>query len=618
MKKTTIDSFAHVVHQRLPMMWRPIILISIFIGMCFVLLNPTTVAANDEPQPSNRSDKTKILLTQYEWWMIYWSDNSVVCDFFIDHEGNPTDDEIRYRCSEYLLQTWKQTPDCVNPEGISASCSGVYLKPVNSIPIQKEIEVQPAQPSIWLTLEGCETSGEDEDYCTGQPFLRFTGEEPLAGHTITRIYGRIGSKSFNCNSSTCAISLNETELEGVKIIFEADSSYGDSTGKYVAYARVIPHETLDDTYLVDIISSQFTGRPAPSGSDIWKVFPESTELPEWLDTPDNSSGLATSQKLYYLAAALIQNGLVVAGSCDQNGLATSNAANECGVSAAEPLIRDWQNQFDEEILAVAKTNNVPATLVKNTFIRESQLWPGTYHNDKEIGLSQLTEHGVDTLLLWNPDFYSSFCPLVLDEPYCAVGYALQGEYNQNLLKGMLLQKVNASCPTCENSFSVDKANYSIHVFSETLKANCSQVNRLIENITGSAARDVSSYTDLWRFTLLNYNAGAGCLGDAITRTWDADDPIDWQHVASNLDPACQNAADYVVDISRGDTAEILTFSTPLPTATATPIRSATPTRTPTHTGTPTRTAFPTITLTPTPTSTEDEVVPDPTTTLSLD
>jgi len=578
-----------------------------------VFQHPTAAAADHEPQPSDRLQKTQTLLTQYEWWMVYWSDHTIACDFFINHEGNPTSEEIQSSCSGYLLQTWLDSPDCGNIDhNDTTACTGVYLKPVSSTPVQRVIEVQTNPPSVWLTLEGCEISAADEDYCTGQPSLRFTGKEPLAGHTITRIYGRVGSESFNCNSNTCTISLSETGPEGIEIVFEADSSFGDSTGKQTAYARVIPHETLEDTYRVDIISSQFTGKSAPSCSEIWNVFPETADPPNWLDTPADAADLATSQKLYYLAAALIQNGLVDARNCDQNGLAGSNTANECGVNAAEPIIREWQNQFDQEILAVAKIDHVPATLIKNTFIRESQLWPGTYHNDQEVGLSQLTEHGVDTLLLWNPDFYASFCPLVVDESNCFAGYALQSEYIQSLLRGTLLQRVNATCPACENGFNMDKANYSIHVFSETLKANCSQVNQLIENITGDTARHLSEYTDLWRFTLLNYNAGAGCLGNAISRTWDADDPIDWQHVASNLDPACQNAADYVYDISMGDTVEISTFSTPLPTPTATPIRSSTPTITSIPTKTPTRTITPTMTPTipPTLTSTTDLTTPD--------
>lgn len=568
-----------------------------------MLLNPLSAKADDDPNPNDRSHKTKVIITQYEWWLIYRLDNTVACDFFVDHTGDPTDEEIQSKCSGYLLQTLKNSPACEASDNASViPCSGVFLRRVNSTSVQTEIEVDTAPPSVWLSLEGCEYKKENNAYCTGVPFLRFTGEEPIAGHTITRIYGRVGSKSFNCNSNTCAVSLRETELEGVKIIFEADSSFGDSTGKYVAYARVIPHKTLDDAYLIDVISPQYTGRVAPSCSNIWKVFPESTDLPAWLDTPGDASGLESSHRLYYLAAVLIRNGLVNPIGCDNNGLATNDTANECGVNAAEPVIRDWQNQFDKEILAVAMADNVPAALVKNTIIRESQLWPGTYHDNKEVGFSQLTEHGADTLLLRNPDFYSSFCPLVLDEMYCTIGYAMQSDYIQSLLKGALLQKVNASCPFCKNGINVDRANYSIHVFSETLKANCSQVNQLLENITGDSARDVSTYTDLWRFTLLNYNAGAGCLGNAINRAWDEDDPIDWEHVAANLSPACQNAADYVVDISKGDTDEILVFSTPLPTATPTPIMTATPTRTFTPTRTATITITPTMEFSPTPTS----------------
>ncbi len=238
------------------------------IGISIAFLQPTAAAADDEPQRSDRSEKTQTLLTQYEWWMIYRSDQTIACDFFIDHEGNPTSEEIQNSCSSYLLQTWLESPDCVNFENSTTGCTGVYLKPVSSTPIQREVEVQTNPPSVWLTLEGCEYRAEDEDYCTGQPSLRFSGKEPLAGHTITRIYGRAGSESFNCNSNTCTISLSETGPEGIEIVFEADSSFGDSTGKQTAYARVIPHETLEDTYRVDIISNQFIGRPAPSCSEI--------------------------------------------------------------------------------------------------------------------------------------------------------------------------------------------------------------------------------------------------------------------------------------------------------------------------------------------------------------
>jgi len=95
-----------------------------------------------------------------------------------------------------------------------------------------------------------------------------------------------------------------------------------------------------------------------------------------------------------------------------------------------------------------------------------------------------------------------------------------------------------------------KAAYSIHAFAETLKANCAQVDRLIGNTTGKTSREVSSYADLWRFTLVNYNAGPGCLGAALQHTRDANLPIDWTNVSANLEAGCSSTVDYVLDISK--------------------------------------------------------------------
>jgi len=55
---------------------------------------------------------------------------------------------------------------------------------------------------------------------------------------------------------------------------------------------------------------------------------------------------------------------------------------------------------------VAKIDDVPAQLLKNIFLRESQLWPGIYNSIKEVGLGHLTDNGADTILLWNPDFFN--------------------------------------------------------------------------------------------------------------------------------------------------------------------------------------------------------------------
>jgi len=139
------------------------------------------------------------------------------------------------------------------------------------------------------------------------------------------------------------------------------------------------------------------------------------------------------------------------------------------------------------------------------------------------------------------------------------------DYIQSVLRGALLRKTNASCASCDEKIDLTKANFSIHVFAETLKANCSQVNQLFANTFDTPAGQMASYSDLWRFALINYNAGPGCLATALQKTYDTGEDATWENVAANLDPACRTAVDYVVDISQGDTPSITEFSTPEPT-----------------------------------------------------
>ena len=126
----------------------------------------------------------------------------------------------------------------------------------------------------------------------------------------------------------------------------------------------------------------------------------------------DASGLNSSLSLYFLSAMLINNGTVDARACPAGGLNTPTTANECGVEKAATAVTAWQNQFDEQIFQTSQDTGIPGQLIKNIFARESQLWPGIYQNFKEAGLGQLTEDGADAALLWNPDFYTQFCPLV--------------------------------------------------------------------------------------------------------------------------------------------------------------------------------------------------------------
>jgi hypothetical protein len=81
-------------------------------------------------------------------------------------------------------------------------------------------------------------------------------------------------------------------------------------------------------------------------------------------------------------------------------------------------------------------------------------------------------------------------------------------------------------------------------------ANCGQAGQLVRNFTGGAPGNSATYEDLWKFTLVNYNAGPGCLGEALDATLIANQPFTWENLSSRLTPACVGARDYVNEISR--------------------------------------------------------------------
>jgi hypothetical protein len=246
---------------------------------------------------------------------------------------------------------------------------------------------------------------------------------------------------------------------------------------------------------------------------------------------------------------LIRAGAVDVTACSDGGLLPEGSASACGMEASREAVTAWQNQVDGIIVSVAQDTGVPAHLLKNLFAVESQFWPGrSLRND--IGLGQLTEKGADTALLWNPAFYYQFCPLVMDSSECSKGYLHLTDKQQEYLRQALIVEVDATCDTCPLGINLDRANFGVGVFAHTLLANCEQTGQLVENITGGKAGDSASYEDLWKFTLANYNAGPGCLGNALDATNGEDQQLTWDNVSSHLEPACQGAINYVNDINQ--------------------------------------------------------------------
>jgi len=519
-------------------------------GSVFASFSRGSAAPRLDPPGPDRFSVTTVNYTKYFWWMIYWRETEVECVIEIDHEGMPTPGDVYVDCGEDYYEEWVNQKPCTETD--ITLCNGLYVVPVGSEPAQKEIATKLPAPIVQVTLENCSpVYTSSTSICEFEPILALTGVEPLPGFEIIGIEGLYEGQPFNCGP-VCRLKLPITGDEGRTIRFWAYSSYGDSSEVFNALMRVAetnagnPDQSF---WYVDVLSSQWAGVPVASCVQAWQVLPPVGGPPRWLSTPTQSETLGTEIPYNYLAANLIKRKVVDASFCEDNGLLPDGGANNCGMEAARTAVTDWQNQFDSLILNVAKDSGVPAHLLKNLFAEESQFWPGISTKD-DVGLGQLTEDGADTTLLWNPPFFYQFCPLVMDSGECAKGYLHLDEEQQVYVRQALIAAVNATCEDCPLGIDVERANFSISVFAHTLLANCEQAGQLVENITGGTAGSAATYEDLWKFTLVNYNAGPGCLGDALDATDTDRQDLTWENVSTHLSPACAGAVDYVNDISQ--------------------------------------------------------------------
>jgi hypothetical protein len=304
-------------------------------------------------------------------------------------------------------------------------------------------------------------------------------------------------------------------------------------------------------WYVDVLSSQWLGQPAAICADGWGSFPPVGGPPDWLTSPDTREELATDIPYNYLASSLIAQGLGNAIACSHGGLDPGGGASQCGLENARQAVDDWQNRFDQKILATAQETGVSAYLLKNLFARESQFWPGHSPAMGETGLGHLTKDGADTTLSWNSSFYDQFCPRVLMGERCSKGYLHLQDDERLILRQSLLASINATCTECPLGLDIAKADSSVNVFAQTLIANCRQTGQVVRNFTGDAPGVSVSYEDLWKLTLVNYNAGPGCLGAAISGTRLHGLELTWENISPHLSPACAPATDYIHDISQG-------------------------------------------------------------------
>lgn len=516
----------------------------------------TTAASGRTPNAPGRHRIITISETVHGWWLTKWQTNHVTCEIYVSHSGLPTRQEVLDACGQEVYQTWLTTAPCLPAEqgGDASTCKGLYLHQAGESVVQREVTVDLPTPDIKLSLQGCEPTPSD-DRCSQLPSLDFAAYEPLPNERILSVRGTVDGVAFRCDSDHCFIQLSPTRPSGSTVYFWAESSFGDRTPAYTAKVRVVPVGPAGSQqgWYVDVLSSQWSGPAPPACSVMWDSLPPVGGLPAWLSTPKDATGLASDSPYAYLAGSLIRIGQVDASSCPDGGLLPSGAASPCGQAAAGPAVTAWQNRFDQPILRVAQTSHVPAALLKRMFAQESQFWPGTYFDSKEIGLGQITESGADTTLLWNPSFFVQFCPLVLGQGACGQGYLQLRPGEQALLRGALAGQANASCTTCPAGVDMDRADQSVGVFAATLTANCQQVGWMIKSIADLQPGDATTYDDLWRLTLANYNAGPGCTAKAIQDAWQREGRLDWATVSTHLAPVCANSIRYVQQIT-GDSA----------------------------------------------------------------
>ena len=501
--------------------------------------------------PVSRQTEIIIPYIEYEWWLMRWADNGYECRIITDQEGLPTDDDIYIYCGNSRYQEWLKTKAC-NPalEGVdTSSCSGYYLHKVSSETKEKIISVELPLPEAWISITECDLK-PPQNRCANLPKLTISGLEPLPNESVTRIQGTYNDIPFICEGNTCEIPLRPTREAGVEIKFWVDSSYGDQSNQYSALIRVLDAGVSlgpnAGEWIVDIISERWQEYQADGCSPIWGVFPPVSELPAWLSSPEWPQLLATDDPYMFLAGRLINNGIIDAGTCPGGGLEENGYANMCGLELARVAVDEWQNRFDNEIIDTAKETGIPSQLLKNMFAVESQFWPGIC-NEEEHGLGQLTELGADTLLLWNPTFFNQFCPLVIDEESCQLGYSQLSDENQLILRTSLADSDSLDCPSCPANIDLTNAAMSIDLFAQTLLANCQQVGQIISNVSGNPPVLVTNFMDLWLFTIANYHSGAGCLTRALIA---AGSPYTWENVYPKLEAECPGTKNYVDEVTR--------------------------------------------------------------------
>jgi len=111
---------------------------------------------------------------------------------------------------------------------------------------------------------------------------------------------------------------------------------------------------------------------------------------------------------------------------------------------------EWQNRYDAEIYQAAARWHVPPKLLKRLIMAETQFYPATGAAG-ELGLVQLTEGGIDLMLL-----------------YTLPGYARQTPERRQLLRGEII--ISLACDGCNTIEAAEAARNDFDTYARALAA----------------------------------------------------------------------------------------------------------------------------------------------------